>query len=852
MGKSSQKNYTRPTAEYQKRYLSTISGEEAIDLRRGERYLYFMRIKKQMAVLAALALAVIVSARGLDKPGQPEVIAVRGLAQPVEIIRDKWGIAHIYAKNQNDLFFAQGFNVASDRLFQLEIWRRQATGTVAEILGLKALRRDIGARLLRFRGDIRKELSYYHPQGAEIVGAFVRGINAYIDLTQKNPGVLPVEFRLLGLTPGYWTPEIVVSRHNGLFRNASAEVTLARAVQAVGAEKLEDLLDLHPGNPELKPAEGIDVGSISDKILALYREARAPVRFGPEDLKTTISITPKGPMPLHWLHSSDSRGDVSETEGSNNWAVSGRLSRSGAPLLANDPHRDLQIPSLRYWVHLQAPGWNVIGAGEPALPGVSIGHNEDGAWGVTIFAADQEDIYIYDTNSRNRNQYLYQGRWENMRISRERILVKGKRPYKATLKFTRHGPVIFEDEERRKVYALRAAWLETGCAPYLASLQADQARTWQDFRRAIFNNRTPSLNFVWADRSGDIGWQTTGLVPVRKNWPGLLPVPGDGRFEWLGFIPPPELPSLHNPPSGFVATANEDNLPAGYAHEVGYIWTDLFRFLRISEVLGSKSMMDVSDMTALQQDFFSIPARRLAPLLENLWSEDELVRKCLDVLKSWDFVLSPDSSAAAIFMSWQRALLDNLDARLYPPDFRGSLPGKSLAKMIGWLRAADGRLGLDSEASRDRLVLESLEQAALFLKKTFGPDIKQWRYGDEKFHHVFLRHPLSEAASAGVRRTFDLGPLPRGGNGQTVNNTSDSDNQASGATFRIVVDLADWDLALGTNSPGQAGNPESLHYSDLFVLWAEGRYFPIYFSRGKILAAAERTICLEPAKGQRL
>jgi penicillin amidase len=793
-------------------------------------------------------MTAVASAGWLGRPTLPEVIAVRGLEQPVEIVRDKWGIPHIYAVNQSDLFFAQGFNVASDRLFQLEMWRRQATGTVAEILGPKALQRDVGSRLLNFRGELRQELGFYHPQGAEIVGAFVRGINAYIDLTRKNPGILPVEFRLLGITPGYWTPEVVISRHNGLFRNATAEVTLARAVQAVGAERLRDLLDLHPGNPGLNPAEGIDLAAISDKILDLYREARAPVRFSPKDLQTSFSIIPRGPLPIHWFQSSYSGADRAEPEGSNNWAVSGRLSQSGLPLLANDPHRDLEIPSLRYWVHLSAPGWNVIGGGEPGVPGVSIGHNEDGAWGVTIFSADQEDLYVYDTNPRNGNQYLYQGRWEDMTIIRERIPVKGKKAYKATLKYTRHGPILFEDAKRHKAYALRAAWLETGCAPYLASLQIDQARNWEDFRRAAFNNRTPSLNYVWADRTGNIGWQTTGLAPVRKAWPGLLPVPGDGRFEWLGFVPSIELPSLHNPVSGFVATANEDNLPAGYPYQVGYIWPDPFRISRITEVLGSKTKMGITDMTALQQDFLSIPARRLTPLLKDLQSEDELVRYCLDTLKNWDCVLSPDSAAAAIYVAWQRALLENLKARLFPPEFRESLPGISLTKLIGWVQAADGRLGLDGEKTRDGLLLETLGGAAAFLEKLFGPDVTKWRYGDEKFHHVLLRHPLSQAASAKSRRTFDLGPLPRGGNGQTVNNTSDRNNQASGATFRLVVDLADWDLALGTNSPGQSGDTESPHYSDLFRLWAEGHYFPVNFSREKILAAAQKIIHLEPAK----
>ena len=408
--------------------------------------------------------------------------------------------------------------------------------------------------------------------------------------------------------------------------------------------------------------------------------------------------------------------------------------------------------------------------------------------------------------------------------------------------------MLYEDETLHKAYALRAAWLEAGCAPYLSSLRLDQARTWEEFRSAAFTSRTPSLNFVWADRSGDIGWQMAGITPVRRAWPGLLPVPGDGRFEWQGFIPPPELPSLHNPDSGFVATANEDNLPAGYPYGVGYIWDAPFRAHRISEVLGSKSAMDLGDMTALQQDYLSIPARRLVPLLENLSSDDSMVQKCLDVLRPWDFKLSPDSAAAAVYIAWQRTLVETLNARLFPPEFAESLPGRSLPKLIGRVESGDPRLAPGGQASRNALLLETLGRAAAILEKTLGPDIAKWRYGDDRFHRVLLRHAMSEAVDADTRRRLDVGPLPRGGSGQTVNMTSDSDSQTAGASFRIVVDLADWDLALGTNAPGQSGDSASPHYSDLFGPWAEGRYFPAYFSRKKILEAAEHTIRLEPAR----
>jgi penicillin amidase len=770
----------------------------------------------------------------------------------VEIIKDRWGIAHIYAQNQPDLFFAQGYNVASDRLFQLEMWRRQATGTVAEVLGEKALPRDTGARLLKFRGDLRKELSSYHPDGEEIVTSFVAGINTYVDRVVNDPKLLPVEFRLLGILPGRWTPEVVVSRHNGLFGNATTEIRLAQGVRMIGPEKLKDLLDLHPGNPDLKPADGLDLTLLTSEVLALYRQARSPLLFTLEDIVDPAARAPISgssfapPLMPPFLELAPQL-----SQGSNNWAVSGRLTRTGFPFLANDPHRALQIPSLRYWVHLAAPGWNVIGGGEPALPGVSIGHNDQGAWGLTIFSTDQEDLYVYSTKPDNPRRYRYSNDWEEMTVISEKIPVKGATPVEVVLKFTRHGPVIYEDPERHLAVALRAAWLETGCAPYLASLRMDQARCWPEFREACFENRTPSENMLWADRKGNIGWQATGLAPVRKNWAGLLPVPGDGRYEWSGFLPPSDLPSIFNPESGFVATANQNNLPAGYTHRVGFQWADPFRFLRITEVFSSGRTVSLSDMQNLQQDVLSLPARRLVPLLKGLDSSVPLARKALDTLMAWDYFLSPESAAAAIYVAWEKALLENLRNSLVPEAARAVIAELPLHKAIGWLETPDVRFGSAPQTKRDRLLIDSLEQAVAILAERFDPDPGRWRYGDPRFHHVRLFHPLSGGLRDDLRRRFDLGPYPRGGNGETVNNTSDGDNQTSGATFRIIADLADWDLSVGTNAPGQSGDPGDRHYSDLFIPWAEGRYFPVYFSRAKIESAAEKTILLEPAKPSR-
>jgi penicillin amidase len=784
---------------------------------------------------------------------QKESLRIKGLSQPVEITKDRWGISHIYAQNQKDLFFAQGFNVARDRLFQLEVWRRQATGTLAEILGPKALKKDIGARLLKARVDMREEMNHYHPDGEEIITSFVRGINSYIDHTRKNPSLLPIEFQFLGIKPGYWTPEVVVSRHNGLFRNVRYEVAFAQAVNAIGSQKVRALLYLQPKHPGLVPKEGLDLSLIKRDILETYFASRSPVEFKPEDItdnslraKSSAPSPPKSPIkPIAFIPPSEQL--VQDTyQGSNNWIIKGGLTFSGSPILANDPHRSQQIPSLRYWVHLNAPGWNVIGGGEPCLPGISIGHNEHGAWGLTIFAIDQEDLYVYETNLLNPLQYRYQGNWEEMTVIKETIPVKGEEPVSVDLKFTRHGPVLYEDKELKKAYALRAAWLETGGAPYLASLRMDQAKNWEEFREACSFSHTPSENMIWADVYNNIGWQSVGITPLRENWDGLLPVPGDGSYEWQGYLPIKDLPHSFNPPEGFFASANQYNVPDGYPHSVGFIWTDPYRFSRLQEVLGSGRKFTMTDMMELQHDFLSLPARTLIPFLKGLKANTEKVEKARQTLLSWNCVMDADSIAATIYQSWQRRLSRTVWDLYIPEEVRDIFPIRSLKKMVDLLCAPDGTFGPNPTDARDVLLVQSLEEAIQDIEERLGPDKTQWRYGQEKFHHIRIKHLLSEAVNEGIRATLDLGPEPRGGNNNTVNKTSGGFNQTSGASFRIIVNLEDWDNSLGTNSPGQSGNPDNPHYSDLFKMWLKGKYFPIFFSNDKIQSAAELITNLEP------
>jgi penicillin amidase len=492
----------------------------------------------------------------------------------------------------------------------------------------------------------------------------------------------------------------------------------------------------------------------------------------------------------------------------------------------------------------------VIGGGEPVLPGVSIGHNEHGAWGLTIFGQDAEDLYVYDTNPANPNEYRYRGAWEAMRVTSDSIPIKGERPENVELKYTRHGPVLFEDRANRKAYALRAGWMEPGGAPYLASLRMNQATTWEEFKAACTFSLMPSENMVWVDRKGNIGWQAAGIQPIRRNWSGVLPVPGDGRYEWDGYLPIASLPSELNPARGFIATANNYLLPDNYPYKdlLHVQWSDAFRASRIAEVLGSGRMFSVGEMTRLQNDDLSIIARVLTPLLRDVSLPSPASARARDLLTRWNFILDKDSIEAGIYAMWQRRLLANTRETVVPAAI-AKTAGVNLVStktLIDRLLSPDGRFGGDPVAGRDAIVAKSFDEAVAELTTRFGADMQAWKYGQEKYHHALLAHPLSNAVNAATKAKLEVGPLPRGGDGSTVSATGGADNQGAGGSLKIVADTEDWDNSVALNTPGQSGDPDSPHYRDLFALWARGQYFPLAYSRAKVDSVRESMIRLTP------
>jgi penicillin amidase len=629
----------------------------------------------------------------------------------------------------------------------------------------------------------------------------------------------------------------------------------------VGEEVVRRLEHFHPRQPRLALDSAVDGALLSRDILARYDAFRRPVTFRPEHIVASAArSTPdafatlsRAAREAQRAMETDERRDI----GSNNWVVHGSRSSSGWPLLANDPHRAIGAPSLRYWAHLVAPGWNVIGGGEPTIPGISIGHNEHGAWGLTIFTTDAEDLYVYTTNPADPREYRYQGGWGRMREIVDTIRVKGERPRIVTHRFTRHGPVVFVDAATRTAYAVRAAWMEIGGAPYLASLRMNQARTWDEFLAACAYSHIPAENMVWADRSGTIGWQAVGIAPVRRTWDGLVPVPGDGRYEWDGYLPMLQRPSEVNPSRGFIGTANANLTdPFTYPHmdAIGFTWADPFRQNRVNEVLAANPRVTLADMIALQHDVTSLPARQLVPLLRHVQSSDPTVERARTLLLGWNQQLAPESVAAGVYVAWERRLMRDLSALMIPRAARPHLSSLGMTRTIDFLvspapeLASEAGPGATAMAGRDSFVVRTLTRAVADLTTQLGATMDDWQYGQPRYKHALVRHPLSAAVHDTLRARLDVGPAPRGGNAYTVLAAGAGNNQTAGASFRLLVDTYDWDRAVGMNVPGQSGNPDSPHYRDLFALWARNDVFPVYYSRGLIEQHARRREVLAPRR----
>ena len=770
----------------------------------------------RLSALAALVLAA--TAAGCAGPAEPqtlEALASRslatidgelsapGLKAPVEVIRDEWGVPHIYAENDDDLFFAQGYVMAQDRLWQMEMWRRWHEGRLAEVFGPEALDYDRRTRLMMFRGPWDEtEWTSYHPDAHRLFTAHANGVNAYIEENRDN---LPVEFQLTGVVPEPWTAETAVLRWAALGvpsvrGHALHEMQLALNVARYGVRRGEPARRSRPvgrprgaGRPRrLNHHRGRhrrDAGrrrrSVRGGTPARPRDRRAVPR--PRQPAGAAGVA--GPARRRRDRGQQQLGDDRRP-----FADRGPDTRQRPP----PAHRDARAALLRA---SGGPGWNVIGGGEPPFAGVDAGSNASMAWGFTFAGTDMVDVYVEELHPDEPDRVRWQDGWEPLRVIEEEIPVKGRDPEPIVLKFSRHGPVFYEDLENRVAYAVRSVVQEPGTAAYKGSFQLAQAESCADFFDRAMHWLVPTHSLICGDADGNIALQVTGLTPDRDGWNGRLPVPGNGDYEWRGFRE--DLPREFNPERGYIATANNNVHPPGYEGRPVFYHSsrgvETSRIARLHQILGAGETLSVDDHQRIQHDARLLAAERDIPAFQDWTSDDPDVEWARALIADWDATVSGESTAGALYVRWN-------------------------AEVDGAFRDAK-----TPAAERQALIEQGLTAAIERLTAELGPDRAEWRHG--RVHASALPHILAPA--------FDLPAVERPGGFGAVN--------ATGANFRRIIDLADPDRSVASNAPGQSAQPGSPYYGNLAENLGNGEYFPLLYTRGAVEEHAAHRLTLQPA-----
>lgn len=748
-----------------------------------------------------------------------------GLSAPVEVVRDRWGVPHIYAENEGDLFQCQGYLHARERLWQMELQRRVGLGTLAEALGPAAVDSDRLIRILGLNRVARQEAERLDPAVAEVVDAYARGVNAYLAEHTR----LPLEMRALRLRPHPWgrVDVLVWGKVMGLVLsgNWAAELLRANVVAAVGQETATALGVL--------PA-GVDAEQLDGVLRAAHTELTLPAVA---DLLRDGSDIAKG---------------------SNCWVVGATQTSTGAPLLACDPHLNLQVPSLWYENHLVAGDFAVTGASLPGAPGVVIGHNNDIAWGVTNARTDVQDVFVERVAN---GRYLTEDGWRPLTVVREEIEVRGAATWVEEVRLTRDGPIVTalaahsvlsRGGDSSTELALR--WVGTEPAPLAGAVLAiNRARDWESFRHALTGWSCPAQNFLYADVAGNIGYALAGTVPIRDG-DGSVPAPGwTGSHGWTGFVPPDQLPSVLNPPEDFLVSANNGVL-GDTAGVVRGEWLADYRATRITDLIRSHSEHDVASFARIQADRLSLPGRELARMAASFPATTSVERAARDLLADWDGELHEDSVAGAIYWFLRTELLKAVYADIAEPlglsagigtfSWQPGLEFLEQFAVPGVLRdLADGRIAAAVLGGAWRAAIDGL-------RARWGEDVSEWRYG--RWHRLALTHPLSGTPVVG--RLLNPEPVATGGDLDTVCPghvvaTDDGALAYGGASYRQICDLSDWDASRAIHLPGQSGVPGDPHYGDLTGLWLRDEHHPMPWSRAAVDRMREHREEFVPADG---
>ena len=756
--------------------------------------------------------------------------AVRGATAPVEIVDDVYGVPHIRAQTIPDAFFGQGYAVARDRLFQIDFGHRREMGQMAEVYGAEFVPFDAVARLFHYRGDLDAELARIPVDVLACARAYVAGVNARIDEVTADPSLLPLEYRILSVAPLRWDVRTFVLARGSSVGNTDDEVRRAR-LAALG------LLELDAVVAPLRPAwtmrvpEGLDAAAVSDADLGVLRLGRLP--FGAD----TPTADPAG-----------SHRDALErtNAGSNGWTVAPSRSATGRAILANDPHLGIGGFGPRHVAHLTAPGLDVIGGGAPGLPGIMQGHTDRFAFGRTNFHIDQEDLFVLELDPADPERYRHDGGWKRFMRVEVDVAVKDAAPVRTTLRYSVHGPVVSHDPARARATAIATIGMQPGGSGSFAMIAINLARDWAGLKKAFTLHPSPT-NFHYADIGGDHGWQVIGFVPQRRRGDGLLPVPGDGRYDWTGYKDYRALPSSYNPAAGWFASANQNNLPAGWPRDriPAFSFRDPYRYERIASVLSSQPRHTLADSVALQHDTLSMPAQQLVALLPT--TPSPAAQAAVAMLRGWNARMDGDSAPAALFEMLWRELGRRMLAAIVPARAATLVDEIAPSVLLGLLAMPDVRMGASPEAARNALFDAALVAAWRQATQALGADPATWRW--DTLHQVRITHPLSRIPA--IAAAFPvIDGLGTGGDSYTVMarwlGSGPGWRVGGGASYLQVIDVGQWDSSLWLNLPGQSNDPGSPHYRDLYAPWIRGEMLPMAFSRAAVDRVAAAHTLLQP------
>jgi len=774
----------------------------------------------------------------------PEVdgtVEVEGLQAEVTVMRDAWGIPHIYASTTHDLFFAQGYVHAQDRFWQMEFWRRIGSGRLSEVLGESALEQDRFIRTVGWHRAAQRDLEVMEEETRAALEDYAAGVNAYI---ANHQGRLGLEFTVLGLTGTRfeiepWTPLDSVSWTKvmawNLSGNREAELVRAHIADHLGTPAIDELVP-----PYSKEYPVI----VSDPPPA------AALRSVPEVALETFAM-----------------GD-GEHLGSNNWVIAGERTESGMPLLANDPHLGIQMPSIWYEIglHCEPVGpdcpYNVVGASFASSLGVIIGHNDQIAWGVTNLGPDVQDLFIEKINPEHPNQYEFQGEWRDMEIVREEIRVAGREEAVVVdVRLTHHGPIINDvagGTEEAWAFGwqpLALSWtaLQPGTS-VKSILLLDRADDWEAFREALSYWDVPSQNFVYADREGNIGYQAPGRIPIRAAGDGTRPVPGwTGEYEWVDTIPFDALPRSFNPPEGYIVTANNAVVDSDYPYLITQDWAPGYRACRICELIESDSSLSIDDVRAIQADCASVWAREVVPYVTALSPDQPQLAEAVDLLRAWDGRATWESAGAALFEVFRLHLIDATVADELGEDLladaRASVMNALLNLLPDQASVWFDDVTTPETETRDDILLQALQEALTDLTDLQGSNMEKWRWGD--LHTAsFENQSLGQCGIGLVESLFNRGPFPVDGTLATVNqgdySMSDPYAVRTIASYRQIIDLDDLTRSVSMHTTGQSGHPFHRHYDDMIGSWRDVEYHPMLWESEAVQADVEAVLVLTP------